>query len=126
MTIAPATRVLLVAAGGALGTAARLALAIPDASGLPLSILVANLVGSLLLGVLAVRLPASSGVRLFLGTGLLGGFTTYSAFTVGALEWAASSPWLAVAYAVGSVVAGVGCAALGVRVARPRGRRERA
>lgn len=114
--------VLLVAAGGTLGTAARLALGfvIPDAAGLPLSILVANVAGSFLLGVLAARLPASSGVRLFLGTGLLGGFTTYSAFTVGIIELGGAAPWLAAGYAVVSVAIGIGAAVLGLWLGRSR------
>lgn len=122
MNIAPATRVLLVAAGGTLGTAARLVLGmmIPDVAGVPIPILVANLLGAFLLGLLAARLPASSDVRLFLGTGLLGGFTTYSAFTVGIIELGAVAPWLAAGYAVGSVAAGIGAAALGLWWGRPR------
>lgn len=122
MNTAPATRVLLVAAGGTLGTAARLALGFvnPDAAGLPLSILVANVAGSFLLGVLAARLPAASGVRLFLGTGVLGGFTTYSAFTVGIIELGSAAPWLAAGYAVVSVAIGIGAAVLGLWLGRWR------
>lgn len=104
--------------GGTLGTAARLALGllIPDVAGLSLATLNANLVGALLLGVLVARLPAASDPRLFLGTGLLGGFTTYSAFTVGALTLWQTAPWLAVVYAVGSVGLGIAAAALGLRL----------
>ncbi|MGB4136390.1 MAG: CrcB family protein, partial [Microbacterium sp.] len=83
-------RALLVAAGGTLGVAARmlLGMAIPDAGGLPLSVLIANVAGALLLGVLTARLPATN-LRLFLGTGVLGGFTTYSALAVGGVQlWA--------------------------------------
>lgn len=122
-------RLLLVILGGTLGTAARLAIAllIPDAGGLPLATLIVNLVGALLIGVLAARLPAGSGdsradLRVFLGTGILGGFTTYSAFAVGTVGLDA---WIAVLYAALTIVGGIAAAALGLRWgsrrARPRG-----
>ena len=115
-------RILLVAAGGTVGTAARLGLglALPDVGGFPVAVLIANIVGALLIGVLAVRLPASADLRLMLGTGVLGGFTTYSAFMTGTLELWEGAPVLASAYAVGSLVLGLGAAALGMRLGRPR------
>lgn len=115
-------RILLVAAGGTVGTAARLGLglALPDAGGVPVAVLVANVVGALLIGVLAARIPASTDLRLLLGTGVLGGFTTYSAFMTGSVELWADAPALAFAYAAGSLVLGLGAAALGLRIARPR------
>jgi CrcB protein len=116
-----ARRLLLVVAGGTIGTAARLALglAIPDAGGVPVAVLIANVLGALLLGVVAARLPASSEMRLLLGTGVLGGFTTYSAFMTGTLALWTEAPLLAAAYAAGSLVLGVGAAAAGLRIGRP-------
>ena len=113
-------RLLLVALGGTVGTAARLALglALPDIGSLPVAILVANVVGALLIGVLAARIPASTDLRLLLGTGVLGGFTTYSAFMTGSVELWTDAPLLAFAYAAGSLVLGLGAAALGLRIAR--------
>ncbi|MBP3977283.1 CrcB family protein [Microbacterium sp. BLY] len=115
-------RVLLVALGGMLGTSARLGLGllVPDPGGFPLAVLTANVVGALLIGVVAARLPASAELRLLLGTGLLGGFTTYSAFMTGTLALWASAPLLAAAYAVGSLALGLAAAAAGLRLARPR------
>jgi len=115
-------RILLVAAGGTVGTAARLGLglALPDGGGIPVAVLIANVVGALLIGVLAARLPASADLRLMLGTGVLGGFTTYSAFMTGTVALWADVPALAAAYAVGSLVLGLGAAALGLRLGRPR------
>jgi CrcB protein len=115
-------RILLVAAGGTVGTAARLALGLvfPDVGGLPVAVLLANVLGALLIGVLAARLPASTDLRLALGTGVLGGFTTYSAFMTGTVELWADAPLLAAAYAGGSLVLGLGAAALGLRLGRPR------
>jgi CrcB protein len=113
-------RLLLVALGGTLGTAARLALGLvlPDAEGVPIAILVANVLGALLIGVLAARLPRSSEIRLLLGTGVLGGFTTYSSFMTGTLALWTDAPALAIAYAVGSLVLGLGAAAAGLRLGR--------
>lgn len=114
-------RVLLVAAGGTVGTAARLALGmlLPD-GGFPTAILIANVAGALLIGVVAARLPASRDLRVFLATGILGGFTTYSAFMTGALGLWADAPFAGAAYAVGSLVLGLAAAALGLRLGRPR------
>lgn len=115
-------RVLLVALGGTVGTAARLGLGllIPENGGFPTAVLIANLLGALLIGVLAARLPASHELRLLIGTGVLGGFTTYSAFMTGTLALWAEAPVVAVAYALGSLVLGLGAAALGLRLGRPR------
>lgn len=115
-------RVLLVALGGTIGTAARLGLGLllPDAGGIPVAVLVANVVGALLIGILAARLPASTDLRLLLGTGVLGGFTTYSAFMTGTVALWTDAPLLAGAYAVGSLVLGLAAAALGLRLGRPR------
>lgn len=114
-------RAALAAAGGMIGTAARLAIGmlVPDAA---IGVLIANIAGALLLGLLTARLAAFD-LRVFLGTGVLGGFTTYSAFTVGAVGLWAAAPLLAVGYAVASVVFGVAAAALGLHLGR---RRERA
>lgn len=115
-------RILLVAAGGTAGTAARLGLGLmlPHAGGFPAAVLVANVVGALLIGLLAARLPATAELRLALGTGVLGGFTTYSAFMTGTLSLWMDAPVVAVAYAVGSLALGLAAAALGLRLGRPR------
>ncbi len=120
-------RFALVVAGGVIGTAARLGLGLvlpaPAGAGLdavPWATLIANIAGAFLIGVLAARLPGSSAVRIFLGTGVLGGFTTYSAFTVGTVTLWHTQPLLSAAYAVVSVVLGIGAAAFGLDLARPR------
>lgn len=115
-------RLLFVVLGGTLGTTARLGigLLVPDAAGLPLATLGVNVVGALLIGVLSARLPSSSDARVFLGTGILGGFTTYSAFAVGSLELWSDAPLLAAAYAMLTLVLGIAAAAIGVRVGRRR------
>ncbi|WP_104200210.1 CrcB family protein [Cryobacterium sp. Y29] len=111
----------LIFLGGTVGTALReaLTLALPPvdlAAGarLPLTTLGINLIGALLLGLLLealVRRGTDAGrrrtVRLLLGTGLLGGFTTYSALatdSVFLLQGGASG--VAIAYGLGSVLFG--------------------
>lgn len=113
-------RILLVAAGGTIGAAARLALMLllPDRGGFPTAILLANVVGAFAIGVVAARLPASRGLRVFLATGLLGGFTTYSSFMTGTIALWADAPLLATAYALGSLVLGLLAAAVGLRLGR--------
>lgn len=113
---------LLVFAGGSIGTAARLVVAlwIPDAGGFPVATLLVNVIGALLIGILAARLPQTTGLRVFLGTGVLGGFTTYSAFMTGTDALWADAPLLAFSYAAGSLVLGLAAAALGLRLGRPR------
>lgn len=115
-------RLLLVLLGGSVGTAARLAvgLAVPDPNGFPLATLGVNIVGSLLIGILAARIPQTTDVRVLLGTGLLGGFTTYSAFMTGTLALWTDAPLVAVAYAAGSLMLGLAAVVLGLIVGRPR------
>lgn len=85
----------LVLVGGILGTAARegLTLVVPAIGGFPSTILAINCVGAFLLGLLLESLlraghdaGARRMLRLMLGTGFLGGFTTYSTFAVDVVE----------------------------------------
>ena len=109
-----------VVAGGALGVLARAGLLalVDDAALVPWVTLGVNAIGSFLLGVvvgaLADRHPHT---RAFLGTGVLGGFTTYSAFAVETAVWLAS-PGLALALAAASVTAGVVGAVAGLLTGR--------
>lgn len=115
-------RLLLVFLGGSVGTAARLALGlwIPDAGGLPVATFSVNVVGSFLIGLLAARLPRTTDLRVLLGTGALGGFTTYSAFMTGTVGLWEAAPMLAVLYATVSLAFGLAAAAWGLRLGRPR------
>lgn len=126
----------LVALGGTVGTAIRegLALTFPaPPGGFPLTVFAINLVGSFALGLLLetlVRRGSDEGARrtarLLLGTGLIGGFTTYSAFAVDVAALTDGAPAVAIGYAVGSVVLGAVAAGGGIVVgARRHGRRSR-
>lgn len=103
---APAHRrvgpVLLVAVGGSLGAGSRLVLAeslTGSANGWPMATLVVNLLGAFGLGFLLQTLlrggPEGRGrrsLRLGLGTGFFGGFTTYSGFALDTLVLAGFAP----------------------------------
>jgi fluoride exporter len=91
--------------------------------GIPFSTLVVNLLGSLLMGLLvgffAFKGHGDHGLRLFLATGVLGGFTTFSSFSLDAVTLYRRGEILAaVAYATGSVVVSLGALALGLFLVR--------
>ena len=116
---------LLAALGGALGALARwaVATALPSSpAGWPWATLLVNLSGCLLLGVLfavlAARFPRSEWPRPLLAVGVLGGYTTYSAFAVEVVRLAESGAAVtAVAYVVVSVVGGISAVAAGTLAA---------
>lgn len=98
----------LVGAGSAVGGVLRYALAefiTPhDPGEFPWGILAVNLLGCLAMGV-AVALVEKTPHKLLLMTGVLGGFTTFSAFSVITLELTLKHRWdLAGAYVLASVV----------------------
>lgn len=115
-----------VAIGGAVGTALRwgVGAAWPVAPGtFPVTTLVINLVGSALIGVVLVlyldRDPARPVMHSLLGTGLLGGFTTFSTFAVESTELLRTShAAIAAAYVVISVVGGLACALVAMTLTR--------
>lgn len=118
---------LLVACGGALGALARWlassALQRLSGASYPLGTLAVNALGCLaagwLVGWLESRSSASEAMRLFLVVGVLGGFTTFSAFGVETLVLARDGRGgAAVAYVAASLALGLGAAALGWRLAR--------
>ncbi len=101
---------ILAMAGGAIGTGARYlasnAVARAAGTGWPWSTLSVNVIGGFLMGVLAGRVADSGDpVRLLLGVGFLGGFTTFSAFSLESVEMIQRGAALpALSYAVASVV----------------------
>ncbi len=106
---------LLIALGGALGSVSRFALngLISNQWGatFPWGTLVINVTGSFLIGFFFTltepggRVFASSNTRQFFMTGICGGYTTFSSFSLQTLNLARDGEWLrAGAYTVGSVV----------------------
>ena len=91
--------------------------------GFPYGTMIVNVVGSFLMGVLAGYFAFRPGLaqhaRLFLTTGILGGFTTFSAFSLDtALLVERHSYGLAAGYAVGSVAASVSALFFGLALFR--------
>ena len=123
------TRFLLVAAGGALGSMARYGLGVlagrmaPNA-GWPVGTLAANVIGGLLMGLLVGWLAFRGGaqqeaVRLFAAVGVLGGFTTFSSYSLEAVQMIERRQvGLAGAYVAGSVVLAIAAVFVGLMIAR--------
>jgi fluoride exporter len=117
-----------IAAGGAVGTAARAGLlwAWPAAEGgLPTTLLIENVVGAFGLGALLGYLARVEGRTpwrsAFFSTGALGSFTTFSTLVAAVAQLGAAQPWWAAGYAAASVVGGLMAAALGWAWGRGRG-----
>lgn len=108
---------LLVAAGGAMGAVARYLLGVQAmrslGNGWPYGTFAANILGGFLMGVLAAVLAYRGGAdqdrwRLLLGVGVLGGFTTFSAYSLEvALMIERRAYGQAALYSVGSVVVSI-------------------
>jgi CrcB protein len=116
---------LQVALGGALGSMARygtgLVVARLGGGGWPVATLAVNVVGSLVMGIAFVWLAERGLMRAvpFLMAGLLGGFTTFSAFSLDAwLLWERGSAAGALAYVAASVLLSLAALALGIGLAR--------
>ncbi len=120
--------ILAVGSGAALGGVLRLLIgafvvARGGVAAAPYATLFINVSGSfligLVLGTLQVRTDVSPLWRLFLATGILGGYTTFSTFSFEALSLGSSGALFAGgAYCVASVVLGIGAAYVGLALAR--------
>ncbi|WP_054045277.1 fluoride efflux transporter CrcB [Alloactinosynnema sp. L-07] len=115
-----------VALGGAVGSLARywLVSVVPaKTGGFPLGTLLVNSVGCLLIGALMVAVvelrKVHTLVRPFLGVGVLGGFTTFSAYTEEVRALLAPDTMLvALAYLITTVLCALAAVAVGMRLAR--------
>jgi CrcB protein len=114
----------LVLAGGTAGTALRevVGTAVPSLGAVPTATLLINVTGAFALGAVLEALTrrgadagSSRTLRLIFGTGLLGGFTTYSALAIDTAELIQGGlPSSAALYALGTVGLGVGAAWVGL------------
>lgn len=116
------TQLFLVALGGALGAAGRFGLSLALArDGFPVAILCANVLGSFLMGAVFVwsqtrGLPYLTPLVM---TGLLGGFTTFSAFSLEAYRlFEGGQAAAALVYVALSVLGALAALALGVTLAK--------
>ena len=111
----------LVALGGVLGVLARWGIgrATAHTDALMWSTVGINIAGSFLLGMLVASNAFSRDIREALGVGFLGGFTTFSTFSVQVvLEIDAGKPGRALAYVAASLVGGIAAAAAGYILGR--------
>ena len=130
--LSPLVATLNVAVGGAAGAALRYQsgraltawLGAPMVAAFPFATLFVNALGSLLMGLLAGWLALRGGaggeqLRLLLGVGLLGGFTTFSAFSLEMVLMIERGQWLfASLYAVLSFALGIAGLILGLTLVR--------
>jgi CrcB protein len=110
--------VLIVFAGGGLGAVARhlinLSVSRVIGSDFPWGVMLINISGSVIMGMAAAYFAFkadatwSQPLRLFMTTGILGGYTTFSAFSLDvALLWERGEPLHALVYVLGSVILSV-------------------
>lgn len=120
--------ILLIGAGGALGAISRhyvgqLALRTMG-SGQPWGTLLVNIFGGLAMGLLIGWLAATEradagSIRLLAAVGFLGGFTTFSAFSLEMVRMLETRAWMnAFGYAAGSVILSVGAVMVGLMIMR--------
>ncbi len=128
-TISPIAASFNVAIGGAVGAVLRYQVGrmvttyAGVGAGFPWATLAVNVIGCLAMGLLfgwlGKNTAGSEGLRLLLGVGLLGGFTTFSAFSLEMLQLIQrGSANLAFAYAATSVVAGLAALYVGLLIMR--------
>jgi fluoride exporter len=111
--------------GGAMRHGVNIAAARVLGTGFPWGTLAVNVVGGFAMGVLAGWLALKAGetwaqsVRLFVATGILGGFTTFSAFSLDAvLLWERGQTAAVVAYVLASVALSVVALVAGLWIVR--------
>ena len=117
---------LLVMAGGAVGSLARYLIGTASLRALgpdyPWGTLAVNLIGGFLMGLLAGLLARTGGseqTRVLIGVGLLGGFTTFSAFSLETARMIETGQWAtALGYALASVIGSVAALFAGLYLAR--------
>ena len=119
--------IVYVALGGAMGASARHLLGMATfkalGPGYPYGTLAANVLGGFLMGFLYIflitKFHGGTNLRLFLGVGLLGGFTTFSAFSLDAfLMFEKKAYGALLGYVGGSVILSIGALMIGLILAR--------
>lgn len=119
--------ILYVALGGGIGAAGRYMLgnAMTHLMGtsFPWGTLIANVLGGFLMGLLvgwlAFKLSGAENLRLFLGVGVLGGFTTFSSFSLESLRMIENKAYaMAAGYMSASVVLSIMAVFIGLMIAR--------
>jgi CrcB protein len=123
-------QLLLVGVGGAIGSVARYLAGIVVlrwvGTGFPFNTLFVNVVGSFIMGLLIALLvkidppqAIATDLRLFVGVGVLGGFTTFSSFSADFVAlWERGEHGACALYVLGSVVLSIAAVFLGLYLVR--------
>jgi CrcB protein len=123
------SEIVAVACGGALGASLRFAVgrfceATWAAARFPIATLFVNILGCFIIGFIAalsLRSEVPALLRLFLVTGIVGGFTTFSAFGLESVSLLRAGHFFeAFTYVVGSVVGGCAATMLGILLVAPK------
>lgn len=110
-------QILAVGLGGMIGALLRSGIYVVAAEGLGLWLV--NVIGSFLIGLAAIRLSSKSAeLRLLISTGLLGSFTTFSAFSSAWFYYLEASIWLGFAFAISMTIACIAAAGAGLWIGR--------
>jgi CrcB protein len=115
---------IFVGLGGAIGAMMRYGTGVGASKWLginfPYGTLAVNIAGcfimGLLVGLFSIKDPVNPALKLFLTTGVLGGFTTFSAFSLETVMLYDRKPMLAVSYVALSVIVSVAACALGLKL----------
>lgn len=119
--------ILLVASGGAIGSVARYLVGVlmtrAFGANYPYGTLTVNVAGGFLMGlfigIMAQRLEGSMDLRLFVAVWIMGGFTTFSSFSLDvAVLWERGELLTALIYVLASVILSIGALFLGLWLAR--------
>jgi CrcB protein len=116
---------LVAALGAALGSLVRLQISYwvqtPSTTSFPWSTFIVNVIGALLIGVIASSpsIMDNETRRHFVATGVLGGFTTFSAIAVETLQLA-TTPWISIAYVVATFAVGIAATHIGILIGKRR------
>ena len=106
-----------VAIGGAIGSVLRYLMVV--GIGAPSATLAVNVFGSFVMGILFIILATRTSLSPLLMTGVLGGFTTFSAFSLDALRlWETGQTLQATLYVLASVILSLVAVAVGAALAR--------
>ncbi|MFK8795203.1 fluoride efflux transporter FluC [Planococcus plakortidis] len=109
--------ILAVGFGGMAGSLLRMA--VFQFAGAGLGLWLVNIVGSFVIGIAAARLAKRSAeTRLFVSTGLIGSFTSFSAFSADWFRLLETSLITGIIYAFGMTAASIAAAALGLLAGR--------
>ncbi|WP_207494321.1 fluoride efflux transporter CrcB [Aridibaculum aurantiacum] len=115
--------ILMVGVGGMIGSILRFTITILVGNqSFPFATFCINIIGSFIIGIvlgMAVHQFSSNTLRLFLATGICGGFTTFAAFSIESMQMLQQQKYVVAAtYITGSIVLSIAAACTGFYISR--------